>query len=542
MGAQIFWGMIIPSSFFILLIFGHETWRRICPLSFISQLPKALGFQRRRKVQNASGKLPRYEAIKISKNSWLSRNVLYVQFGLLFIGLNIRLLLINSDRLALGIYLILVILASITVGYLYGGKTWCHYFCPMAPVQMIFTGPRGLLGSQAHLQQQPSITQSMCREVDKVGKEKSVCVSCQSPCIDIDAERAYWDGITHRDRKLLYYGYLGLATGFYLYFVLYSGNWNYLAQGVWIETNQWITLWKPGLYLFNHAIPIPKIASVPLVLTLFTAGFYSAGLHLEKTYTQYCKKLNLSLSTEQIQHTIYSCCTLIAFYLIFFVGIRPTLGYVSDLAQHCLDFSVVVTATAWFYRTIGRTSEQYKRERFATTLRNQLKKLDIDFSRFLKGSSLDKLRPDEVYVLAKILPELTREKQTRIYKAVLEEALSIKSKDAAYNLEVFKNIRHNLNITEISHRAILTELATENPSLLNPYKQPATENQYQLGELLIHRKLISRSQLDRALAEQQECGQLLGELLVKMNVISEAQLVRVVMEQNLRQAGLWVVN
>jgi hypothetical protein len=43
LGARIFWGMVVPCSILILVILGHETWRRICPLSFLSQIPRALG-------------------------------------------------------------------------------------------------------------------------------------------------------------------------------------------------------------------------------------------------------------------------------------------------------------------------------------------------------------------------------------------------------------------------------------------------------------------------------------------------------------------
>jgi hypothetical protein len=45
----LFWTIVVPSSIFILLFFGHETWRRICPLSFLSQIPRTLGIQRQRR-------------------------------------------------------------------------------------------------------------------------------------------------------------------------------------------------------------------------------------------------------------------------------------------------------------------------------------------------------------------------------------------------------------------------------------------------------------------------------------------------------------
>jgi len=147
MGALIWWAMIVPAGIFILLVFGHEFWRRICPLSFVSQIPRALGIQRRQKVIDPVTGETRREVVTIRAESWLGRNHIYVQFGLFILGLGIRILFINADRRALGGFLIASILCAILVGYLYAGKSWCHYFCPMAPVQMVYTGPRSLLGS-----------------------------------------------------------------------------------------------------------------------------------------------------------------------------------------------------------------------------------------------------------------------------------------------------------------------------------------------------------------------------------------------------------
>jgi hypothetical protein len=217
-----------------------------------------------RRVDAKTGKIS-YELAKVKKNSWLGRNYLYLQFGLFYLGLCIRLLFVNSDRLALGIFLIFTIVSAIAVGYLYGGKSWCQYFCPMAPVQKIYGEPGGLLTSKAHEGDRQTITQSMCRIVNQDGKEQSACVACQSPCMDIDAERSYWDGITKPDQKLLYYGYIGLVFSFYFYYYLYAGNWDYYFSGAWThEANQLTTVLSPGFYLFNKPIPIPKLVAVPL--------------------------------------------------------------------------------------------------------------------------------------------------------------------------------------------------------------------------------------------------------------------------------------
>jgi hypothetical protein len=43
---RFFWTMLIPLFPLFLMVFGHEAWRRICPLSFASQLPRYFGLRR----------------------------------------------------------------------------------------------------------------------------------------------------------------------------------------------------------------------------------------------------------------------------------------------------------------------------------------------------------------------------------------------------------------------------------------------------------------------------------------------------------------
>jgi len=251
MGPLMWWAMIVPSGIFILLVFGHEFWRRICPLSFVSQIPRALGIQRKRKVLDPMTQQPRYELVTIGENSWLGRNHLYVQSGLFVLGLGLRILFVNGHRLSLGLFLVFTLISAMIVGYLYAGKSWCQYFCPMAPVQMVYTGPRSLLGSRAHFDSQPNgVTQSMCRMVDASGREQSACVSCKSPCIDIDAEKTYWGELQKPGRRLIQYGYLGMVISFYAYYYLYSGNWDYYFSGAWTHEETLLQkLFAPSSYV-----------------------------------------------------------------------------------------------------------------------------------------------------------------------------------------------------------------------------------------------------------------------------------------------------
>lgn len=476
LGAPIFWGIVVPSGVFILLVFGHELWRRICPLSFLSQIPRALGKQRQKKQTDKSGKV-RSEIYKVPKNSWLARNYLYLQLSLLFLGLCGRILFYNSDRLVLGSFLIFTILAAIFVGYWYGGKSWCNYFCPMSPVERIYGEPRGLLNSTAHEDSRSGITQSMCRIVREDGSEQSACVACQSPCIDIDAERSYWDGINNSDRQWLYYGYFGLVFGYFIYYYLYAGNWDYYFSGAWAhDENQIEALFKPGFYLAGNQIPIPKLVAVPLTLAICTFLGYFLGKKVENAYKVYGIRQKSPLPTEIIRHRVFTFGTFLIFNFFFIFGGRPFINLLPKFWHYFASILAAVLSSLWLYRTWIRDPSRYQREGLAGKLRKQLRKLNLDTAKYLDRRSLETLDADEVYVLAKILPDFTHQKCLKAYKAVLKEALEEGYTDFGHSIEILQQMRLELTITEAEHQAILTELGVESAELLDPEKQYSRED------------------------------------------------------------------
>ena len=384
LGARIFWGMV-PWIIFMVFIFGHDLWRRICPLSFFSQLPKNLGIQRKNRVFKPNTGKIRYELVKISKNSWLGRYHLYFQFGFLYTGLCLRILFFDSHRLLLASFLLLTILAAITIGYLFAGKSWCQYFCPMGVVEMFYIGPRALLGSEAHQNSRRKITQSMCRTVDLQGKVKSACVGCQSSCMDIDAEKSYWDSLNKPGRKFFHYGYVGLVLGFYLYYFFYSGTLSYYYSSAWThQENQLNTLLSPGFYLFNQPIPIPKLIAVPLTLAWFVLCSYYLFCRLEKLYKVYSLRAGRPLTTEQVRHHLFSLCSLITINIVFFFGIRVNTKIFSTFCQYLIAALMIILSSFWFYRTQKRSAQLYAQERLAPVHGIQKSKLKpTDKGRFL---------------------------------------------------------------------------------------------------------------------------------------------------------------
>ena len=453
-GARIFWGFIVPSGFAIIFVLGHEFWRRICPLYFLSQIPRALGMKPKK---------------QIAKNKWLIENHLYLQFALFFIGLNMRILFVNSARPVFGAFLLFTIGSAIVMNLFYGGRSWCHYVCPFGMVQMVITGPRGLLGSEAQKAPPRTITQSMCRTFDKeTNKEKITCISCKSPCMDIDAEKAYWEQIDKPGRNLVQYGYLGLVCGYFIYYFLYSGNFDYYFSGVWThEAGQVGKVFNPGFYIGGQAIPIPKLVATPLTLAAMAGIFFLVFDRIEKAYSAYLRKQDADIDRQIVKHRVFTLVTFLAVNAFFVYGGRPEILRFPFIVQMIFNALVVLVSTLWLVRTWGRTQNQYRKESFADKLRRQLKKLKLDFNKVLGGRSLDDLKADELDLLAQVVPQVSKQERIQVYRGVLEESLQAGNVEATSSLKSLESVRQRLEVTEEEHYAVLTELGIDNPPLVD---------------------------------------------------------------------------
>ena len=466
-GARIFWGFIVPAGFGIIFVLGHEFWRRICPLYFFSQIPRALGMKPKK---------------QISQNQWLTQNHLYLQFALFFIGLNMRILFVNSARPVFGVFLLFTIGSAIVMNLFYGGRSWCHYVCPFGMVQMVLTGPRGLLGSEAQKEPPRTITQSMCRTFDKeTNTEKITCISCKSPCMDIDSEKAYWEQIERPGRKLVQYGYLGLVCGYFIYYFLYSGNFKYYFSGAWThEAGQVSKIFNPGFYLAGQAIPIPKLIASPLTLGVMAAIFYFGISQIEKIYGAYLKQQNPDLDRRIIVHRVFTIVTFLAVNFFYVYGGRPEILRLPFVVQMLFNALVVLLSTLWLVRTWGRTDTQYKKESIADKLRRQLKKLKIDFNKVLGNRTIDDLKADELDLLAQVVPQVTKQDRINVYKGVLEESLQSGSIEATNSLKSLESVRQRLEVSEEEHYAMLTELGIDDPTLLKSPQEYGQEDRLRI--------------------------------------------------------------
>ncbi|QBF33975.1 4Fe-4S binding protein [Thalassococcus sp. S3] len=491
MGARIFWTMAVPLVPLFLMVFGHEAWRRICPLSMASQIPRYLGLRRwKTKVQRRTGKLDRVLAL-IDQDSWLARNVWYFQFWLLFLGINARLLFINSDRTALAIALLSIIVAAIVVGILWGGKTWCNYFCPVNVVQKIYTEPRGLLESAPHLLR-PRLPQSICRSSGPNG-DQTACVACTASCGDIDLERSYWDGISNPQRRKVYYMFLGLIVGFYGYYYLYSGNWDYYFSGFW--THEADTLGKlldPGFFLMGREVPIPKLAAVPITMSLSCLTSLIIGMLAERLY-RYIRR-NDTITEADIINQCLSVSAWLSINTFYFFGGRPNLLLLPSLAMHVVDLVIVALSTMWLWQALQCSPLKYQRESMASSLLGQLKKLKVDVSRYLGGRPLDDLKPDEIYVLTKVLPAFSHEQKLMAYRNILDEAITLGTTASPSSLRLLHDFRTQMDISDAEHLRLLEELGVPDTSTADIVQLSDAEKQACLAN---YREIVGSSVAER---------------------------------------------
>ena len=471
---RIWWTMLVPALPLFFMVTGHETWRRICPLSFVSQIPRYLGWNRTRSLlSRRSGKVETQLAL-VDKGGFWRRHVWEIQFGLFFLALNARILFLNADRTALGLFLLATLALAFVTGLLWGGKTWCNYICPVAIVQKIYTEPRGgLFESRAHAAG-GGLTQSMCRTSTPDG-DRSACVGCTAPCPDIDIERSYWENLGNPRLPYIYYGFFGLILGFYGWYFLYAGSWDYYFSGAWThDPDQLGRLLEPGVAWSGDALAIPVIVSTPLILGAAVGIAMAAGKLCETLYRAAARRTRAGLSDAEITNRCLAFTAWLSINTFYLFGGRPNLMMLPGPAQRLADILIVALTTIWFWRAIQRSPARYRREGLASSLLEQLRKLPVDIGRFLEGRKIDDLSPDEIYVLAKTLPGFSRDQRMRAYRNILRDAVRKGDVDPVSSLEVLSEIRAEIGVTADEHREALQDLEIDGDIAQGVDESPAT--------------------------------------------------------------------
>ncbi|WP_411868656.1 cyclic nucleotide-binding domain-containing protein [Vulcanococcus limneticus] len=463
-GNRLFWGTVVPVGVLLIGVISHELWRRICPLAFVSQLARSVGWQRSR-----PGRKGRPEVVQVEADSWLGRHHLALQWSLLIAGLCLRLLWVNGSPLGLAILLLVTLAAALLVGWAWGGKAWCQYVCPMGPVQTVLTGLRGPLGSPAHVGTSSRVTQSMCRTIAADGREQSACVACQAPCIDIDAERFFWQ--TLRGKRSLHWiwaSYPGLTLAFFLLMEqvgaatdLGGHPLGYLRSGAWafdagLPERIGQSLWPD--------LAVPRLLEIPLLLS--AAAALSAVLFggLERLLQQLYTRQGLGEPQERAALRARLLASFAAIN-IFFWFVDPFQGALGPIGGQLLRSLVLVASAIGLFRSWGRDQATYRRESASESLRRQLRDLP-GLEAALDGRALEALTPQEVFTLVKAMPALGRQQGRKVYGDVMAEMLRTGRLARASALLELQELRQTLQLDASDHHDVVRTLASEQPELL----------------------------------------------------------------------------
>ncbi|HUS32261.1 MAG TPA: 4Fe-4S binding protein, partial [Kofleriaceae bacterium] len=330
-GNRLLWTVCIAALPFFWMTFGYHVWRRICPLAVAGQIGRLVGKPGARKM-----------------GDWMGKNYLLVQLGSMIAALSLRLIVTNGSAIGVSVFLGVVVLTAIVVSFVYGGKTWCNFMCPVGLVEKIYTEPaRSAVGAAPE-------TASQC----------TPCVACKKHCPDIDLEQGYWKEVPERDtrgRRLAYFAWPGIVVAFYTYYFLARGTWDYYFDGRWAYERDVLAA-EPGFY-FWHAIP--RAVAAPVTLIAFGLASYVVFASIERIALR-IRKPSVDATEEQkeqhtlrVRHGMLALCGLIAFNAFYCFAGQPTLQKLPAWVVTGWGLIVVFASTTIFMRRISRREDQY---------------------------------------------------------------------------------------------------------------------------------------------------------------------------------------
>ncbi|MDE3033205.1 MAG: 4Fe-4S binding protein, partial [Acidobacteriota bacterium] len=425
LGVRIVWSVAVAALPLGIVLAGYHAWRRVCPLAFFATLGQRLKRQGKRKA-----------------GEWLGRHHLDVQFLLLALALTLRLLGANDAPWALAALFAAVILAALTVGFLFTGKTWCNHLCPVGLVEKLYLEPTQLAAREGN---------SQC----------AACTACKKNCPDIDLEQAYWKEADLPARRRAYFLWPGLVLGYFVYPWLATGTWAAYGTAAWAPAGPAPGFLSPGLFF---APQIPRFLAAPLSLAAFALLGWGASRLAEAAL------LRAGAEEAQARHRAMALAAFTGFLLFYAFAGRAILSLLPGWLGEILGVGVVLAATLVLLARWRRTEADFVHEKFARGL----------LKRWEWGDTPPTDRLSDLYLLHQ---ERTQQKEARLaaYKATVRDLLAEGVVNAG-NLRVLERMRAELGIPDKDHDKLLSELDLEDRRLLDPAYQGSMEKQLQLDQ------------------------------------------------------------
>ena len=441
LAGRVVWTVVVAALPLFIVLVGYHRWRKICPLAFFAQLPSFLRFPGRHRA-----------------SARLERVYYYVAFGVFFLSLWLRLIATNGDGAAVALFFVALSLIAFAVGARYTGKTWCNYFCPLSFIEKIYTEPHGL-------RETPN---SQCPK----------CTACKKSCPDISEENGYWTEIGSRPKQFVYFAFPGLVFGFYFYYYLQSGAWDYYFGGSW--TNQpklWLTAFVPGIdartagFFFLPQIPRALAAALTLGLcALVSVAFFSTlELAINKRLSQHDAKTDAA----RARHVVLSVSAFTAFVTFYTFAGAPTLRRLPWGFPHLFLILVVLTATLFLARRLQRRQTDFAEEILARNIIKRWQWEDIQPPRNLREALLThQIRARERARDAGQIVDIYRE---AVQEAVADGFVTREE------VQMLSTLRSQLEVSDADHEKVMLTLAEEESAMLrDPLKHLTAEKRLQL--------------------------------------------------------------
>jgi hypothetical protein len=437
-GRRILWTVCIALLPISWVLFGYHVWRRICPLAVVAQFSRYVGAPGGRRM-----------------GKWLSSNYILLQLGLLMLGMSLRLVATNGTEIALTGFLVVVVVGAITVGFVYTGKTFCNYICPVGLVEKMYTEPSRLAGN----------FNSQC----------APCTACKKHCPDIDLEGGYWKEMDKPQRRFAYFVWPGVVLGFYAYFYLVAGTWDFYFSGAWAyQSTQIDWLFEPGI---TFAKSIPVIAAAPLTLIVFGAASYALFATAEAVAISVMRPKPEaedherpavpSRLRETVRHRLLVISGFIAVNIFYFYGGQPTLREGPGWLVTAFSVTIVFITAAMFFRRWNRSESDHVQEKFAQKI----------LKRWEWGEEPPSENLQDIYLLHS---ERTKQREARLraYKETVRELVA----DGVVTrgeLVILDSLRAQLGVSDKDHDKILNQLSDEERQLFDPEYQGSVEQNLQ---------------------------------------------------------------
>ncbi len=515
-GGRVIWTVVIAVLPFIIVAMGFYRWRQICPLAFWTRMSEWLEWPDRRDTPSQQIKRKRMPR-------WLAENYPVVTWGFLTAMLAVRILLVNSNPIALGLTFIGLAIMAIVVGFIYTGKTWCNYICPVSTIQKIYM------------------------DCDKPNyKDNSMCPKCtgcktipsgSGRCPDINMENDYWQELKLPSRAWAYYAWPGVVLGFYTWYFLHkpyywhemmahgvsamrhikleipqgvmrdqvvSTDWGFYMSGDWTRNPHPWEEWTTQAWGF-HNMPaflagVPTIIGVPITLLAFATAFYTVfrvmeaiGIRIRMRkmearatgeghpFTDEERKQEQERSLERVRHSLFCISGFVAFNLFYTFAGAPTFRLFPE-GYKLFSLAVVIFST-WVLTTRLRRSRDLQ--------------LQYDQSRtWVKKWPFPNEKPPLDPNLERIYTEVTlrlkaSKDRLRVYKESVRSMLADRTVTAS-ELGMLDKLSKDMGLSEKEKKDALRDLKKETPQL---FERTTADN-------LDNLRLVGyQSELERAISD-----------------------------------------